>query len=212
VSAALRVIPIENGQFLENCYLLAEAGSTEAVIVDPGEEPDRFLEVAHREGLAIREIWLTHAHLDHIVGVATVKAATGAPILLHRADEPLYQNLPQQGLWFGLRLAPPPPVDRYLEPGELLAIGSTVFRVRPTPGHSAGSVCFVAPGLVIGGDVLFQGSIGRTDLPGGSHSRLLRSIREELLTLEDETVVHPGHGPPTTVGAERRSNPFLVEA
>lgn len=208
--APLRIVTIPNGQFQENCYLLAEAGSTDAVIVDPGEEPELFLATAEREGLQIREIWLTHAHLDHVVGVADIKAATGAPIFLHPADEPLYRNLPQQGLWFGLRLAAPPPIDRQLSHGGSLTLGSTVFQVRHTPGHSAGSVCFITDGIVIGGDVLFQGSIGRTDLPGGNFERLIQSIRDELLPLPDATVVYSGHGPATTVGAERRSNPFLV--
>ncbi|MDX2061262.1 MAG: MBL fold metallo-hydrolase [Gemmatimonadales bacterium] len=210
--APLRIVTIPNGQFQENCYLLAEAGSTDAVIVDPGEEPELFLATAEREGLQIREIWLTHAHLDHVVGVADIKAATGAPILLHPADEPLYRNLPQQGLWFGLRLSAPPPIDRQLSHGGSLTLGSTVFQVRHTPGHSAGSVCFITDGIVIGGDVLFQGSIGRTDLPGGNFDRLIQSIRDELLPLPDATVVYSGHGPATTVGAERRGNPFLVEA
>lgn len=208
--APLRIVTIPNGQFQENCYLLAEAGSTDAVIVDPGEEPELFLATAEREGLQIREIWLTHAHLDHVVGVADIKAATGAPIFLHPADEPLYRNLPQQGLWFGLRLSAPPPIDRQLSHGGSLTLGSTVFQVRHTPGHSAGSVCFITDGIVIGGDVLFQGSIGRTDLPGGNFERLIQSIRDELLPLPDATVVYSGHGPATTVGAERRSNPFLV--
>ena len=210
--APLRIVTIPNGQFQENCYLLAEAGSTDAVIVDPGEEPELFLATAEREGLQIREIWLTHAHLDHVVGVADIKAATGAPIFLHPADEPLYRNLPQQGLWFGLRLSAPPPVDRQLSHGGSLTLGSTVFQVRHTPGHSAGSVCFITDGIVFGGDVLFQGSIGRTDLPGGNFERLIQSIRDELLPLPDATVVYSGHGPATTVGAERRGNPFLVEA
>jgi len=210
--APLRIVTIPNGQFQENCYLLAEAGSTDAVIVDPGEEPELFLATAEREGLHIREIWLTHAHLDHVVGVADIKAATGAPIFLHPADEPLYRNLPQQGLWFGLRLSAPPPVDRQLSHGGSLTLGSTVFQVRHTPGHSAGSVCFITDGIVIGGDVLFQGSIGRTDLPGGNFERLIQSIRDELLPLPDATVVYSGHGAATTVGAERRGNPFLVEA
>lgn len=206
---ALRVIPILNGQFAENCYLVAEAGSSEAVIIDPGEEPELFLAKAGAEGLTIGEIWLTHGHIDHVSGVADIKAATGAPILLHPADRPLYDNLPQQAGWFGLRVGPPPPIDRQLSHGGALLLGSTSFAVRHTPGHSPGSVCFVGPGLVIGGDVLFQGSIGRTDLPGGDHARLLRSIREELLVLPDDTIVYPGHGPRTTIGAERRTNPFL---
>jgi glyoxylase-like metal-dependent hydrolase (beta-lactamase superfamily II) len=209
VKAGLRVIPILNGQFAENCYLLAEPGSAEAVIVDPGEEPDRFLATARREALAIREIWLTHAHIDHVTGVGAIQAATGAPIFLHPADRPLYDNLSQQAAMFGLRVDPAPPPDRALAHGGTVQLGATTFQVRHTPGHSPGSVCFVAPGLVIAGDVLFQGSIGRTDLPGGSFERLIQSITEELLVLDDETVVYPGHGPATTIGEERRTNPFL---
>jgi glyoxylase-like metal-dependent hydrolase (beta-lactamase superfamily II) len=208
----LRVIGIENGQFLENCYLVSEAGSTEAVIVDPGEEPDRFLEVARAERLEISQIWLTHGHIDHVSGVAAVKRATNAPIWLHQADRPLYDNLVQQGRWFGLELEAAPPPVHALEHGQTVSIGTTTFEVRHTPGHSPGSVCFVAPGLVLGGDVLFQGSIGRTDLPGGSFPQLIESIRDHLFVLPDETVVYPGHGPTTTVGRERRTNPFLVGA
>lgn len=209
MTAGLSVIPILNGQFMQNCYLLAEEGSTDAVIVDPGEAPVLFLETAERHGLTIREIWLTHGHIDHVSGVGAVKAATGAPIWMHPADLPLYRNLAQQASWFGLELDDPPPVDHELAHGQTLSLGTTSFAVRHTPGHSPGSVCFVAPGTVIGGDVLFQGSVGRVDLPGGDWEQLLGSIRDELFPLPDETVVHPGHGPRTTIGAEKRNNPFL---
>ncbi len=207
---AVRVIPILNGQFAENCYLLAEAGSREGVIVDPGEEPALFLEIAARHRITIREIWLTHGHIDHVSGVGAVKEATGAPVFLHPLDRPLYDGLPEQARWFGMTVGPPPPPDRDLAHGGTVTLGRTAFAVRHTPGHSPGSVCFVADGLVIGGDVLFQGSIGRTDLPGGSFERLIQSIRDELLVLPDDTVVYSGHGPATTVGAERRGNPFLA--
>lgn len=207
--AELRIVTIENGRFAENCYLLAPPGSSDAVIVDPGEEPERFLAAARQHELAIKAIWLTHGHLDHIMGVADIKAATGAPIYLHPGDRLLYDRLPDVAANFGIEWDAPPPVDRQWEHGGVAPLGSLQFAVRHTPGHSPGSVCFVAPGLVIGGDVLFQGSIGRTDLPGGNHARLIQSIREELLVLPDDTVVYPGHGPPTTIGVERRSNPFL---
>ncbi len=209
MSAGLRVIPILNGQFMQNCYLLAEEGSADAVIVDPGEAPALFLETAERHGLTIREIWLTHGHIDHVSGVGAVKAATGAPIWMHPADLPLYRNLAQQAGWFGLELDDPPPIDHELSHGQTLTLGNTSFDVRHTPGHSPGSVCFVTAGTVIGGDVLFQGSVGRVDLPGGDWEQLLSSIRDELFPLADETVVHPGHGPRTTIGAEKRNNPFL---
>ncbi|MGE0440994.1 MAG: MBL fold metallo-hydrolase [Gemmatimonadales bacterium] len=208
--SGLRIIRIENGAFLENCYLVHEAGAGDAVIVDPGEAADRFLAQAAHHGLTIREVWLTHAHIDHILGVGAVHQATGAPILLHPADEPLYQALPEQGALWGFAAAAPPPVTRYLAAGEELRLGDTTLTVRHTPGHSPGSVCFIAGNTVLGGDVLFQGSIGRTDLPGGDHAQLIASIERELLTLPDDVVVHPGHGPPTTIGAERRHNPFLT--
>ena len=205
----LRTISIPNGMFEENCYLLADEGSADAVIVDPGEEAPRFLERAAREGLVIREIWLTHGHLDHIAGVGAVKGATGAPVWLHPADRPVYDMLEEQARWFGLDFPPAPPPDHDLVHGGTMKLGSIEFAVRHTPGHSPGSVCFVAPGIVIGGDVLFQGSVGRTDLPGGNADQLLTSITTELLSLPDNTTVLPGHGPATTIGAERRTNPFL---
>ena len=207
----LTIVPILNGQFAENCYLVAATGSPTAVIVDPGEEPARFLTEASRRGLQIREIWLTHAHIDHISGVAAIKQATGAPVFLHPADRTWYDTLAQQAAFFGLRAEPAPPPDRSLAHGDQMDVGPVRFEVRHTPGHSAGSVCFIAPGIVLGGDVLFQGSIGRTDLPGGNHEQLLQSIRDELLVLPDDTVVYPGHGPPTTIGAERLTNPFLLD-
>ncbi len=208
----LEVVAIPNGQFAENCYLLWDPTEPATVIVDPGEEPERFLEAAAARDRVISAIWLTHAHLDHIQGVGAVHAATGAPIHLHPADRELYQNLPQQGLWFGQRLPAPPVPDHWLAHGQRLMLGRVEFEVRHAPGHSPGHVCFVGPGTVLAGDVLFEGSIGRSDLPGGDLRALMSSIRRELLTLSDDTVVHPGHGPATTIGRERRANPFLIEA
>lgn len=198
-----------NGVFEENCYLIFHPRHRDAVIVDPGEDAERFLAEAAARELRITAIWLTHAHIDHIQGVGAVKVATDAPIHLHPDDRALYDNLPQQGLWFGLRLPAPPRPDVGLRHGQHLEIGGTRFEVRHAPGHSAGHVVFVADGLVLGGDVLFAGSIGRSDLPGGDAEILLSSIGTQLLTLPDDTVVHPGHGPATSIGRERRSNPFL---
>jgi glyoxylase-like metal-dependent hydrolase (beta-lactamase superfamily II) len=180
------------------------------VLVDPGEEADRFLAEARQRGRRIGAIWITHAHVDHIVGVAAIHEATGAPIYLHPDDLPLYQRLPEQGLWLGARLPAPPAPDRWLQDRDRLRIGTVPVEVRHAPGHTPGHVCFVAPGWVLAGDVLFQGSIGRTDLPGGDSAALLASIRRELLVLPDDTIVYPGHGPPTTIGVERRTNPFLL--
>jgi glyoxylase-like metal-dependent hydrolase (beta-lactamase superfamily II) len=205
----LDVVTLPNGAFAENCYLVFDPSAAETVIVDPGEEAGRFLAEASRRGRAISSIWLTHAHIDHIQGVAAIKEATGAPILLHPADRPLYDRLPEQGLWLGLRLERPPAPDANLSHGQSLSIGGSRLEVRHAPGHTEGHVVFVADTFVLGGDVLFQGSIGRTDLPGGDHETLMSSIHRELLTLPDGLVVHPGHGPSTTIGAERRTNPFL---
>ena len=180
------------------------------MLVDPGEEVDRFLAAAAANRRRIAAIWLTHAHLDHILGVAELRAATGAPIHLHPADRPLYDELPQQGLWLGLRLSRPPAPDVELFHGQRLPVGAVELAVRHAPGHSQGHVCFVGPGIVLCGDVLFEGSIGRTDLPGGDYETLLASIRRELLSLPDDTIVYPGHGAATTIGRERRTNPFLV--
>jgi hydroxyacylglutathione hydrolase len=186
------------------------AESPETVLVDPGEEAERFLAEAARRGRRITAIWLTHAHLDHIAGVSAVHRATGAPIHLHPADRPLYDGLPEQGRWFGLELDPPPPADVMLHHGQRLGLGPTGFEVRHLPGHSPGHVCFIGSGMVLGGDVLFEGSIGRTDLPGGDLEALLGGIRRELLVLPDATIVYPGHGPITTIGRERAGNPFLA--
>lgn len=204
------VVTIPNGQFVQNCYLLADPSSGEAVIVDPGEEWERFLTEVDREGWRLTAIWLTHAHMDHILGVREIKEATGIPILLHPADRPLYERLPEQGLWVGWRIQPPPAADAELAHGQVLEVGVQRFEVRHTPGHSPGSVSFLGPGVVLTGDALFAGSIGRTDLPGGDYETLIESIRRELLTLDDATRVLSGHGPETTVGTERRTNPFLV--
>ena len=209
-TVSLEVVPITNGSFAENCYLVYDPAHPETILVDPGEEAERFLVEADRWNRRISAIWLTHAHVDHIQGVAEVRAATGAPIHLHPADRELYDGLPQQGLWLGLHLAKPPPPDHSLANREQLRIGAETFEVRHVPGHSPGHVCFVGEGMVLGGDVLFEGSIGRTDLPGGDYDTLIASIRRELLSLPDDTIVYPGHGEPTTIGRERTSNPFLI--
>ncbi|HTK42879.1 MAG TPA: MBL fold metallo-hydrolase [Gemmatimonadales bacterium] len=208
----LEVVPLPNGQFGENCWLLADARTGEAVMIDPGEEPQMFLAELNTRGWSLGGIWITHGHIDHILGVAAVKRATGAPIYLHPADRPLYDSLTQQGSWFGLKVDPLPPPDRDLEAGQRLDVGGLEFTVRHTPGHSPGSVSFVRQGTIFGGDVLFNGSIGRTDLPGGDAATLLKSIHRDFLSLPDSTIVRSGHGPETTIGVERLTNPFLTGA
>jgi glyoxylase-like metal-dependent hydrolase (beta-lactamase superfamily II) len=208
----VRVVQIPNGIFVENCYLVIDEASQECAIIDPGEAHGLFLHKIAEAGVRPVGIWLTHAHLDHVFGVPEVRAATGAPVWLHPADRPLYDAVPEQGAAFGMpapRLAPP---DHSLAHGDTLRVGALSFSVRHVPGHSPGHVAFVGHGAVFGGDTLFQGSIGRTDLPGGSFDTLIESIERELLVLPDSTIVYSGHGPTTTVGAERRANPFLTGA
>jgi hydroxyacylglutathione hydrolase len=206
------VVTIPNGQFSQNCYLVADLEAREAVMVDPGEESPRFLAELDRRGWSLRAIWLTHAHVDHIMGVGAVHNATGAPIYLHRLDRPLYDSLPDYGTWVGLQLDRPPAPHAELTAGQHLRIGNFRFEVRFTPGHSPGSVSFHGYGMIFGGDVLFNGSVGRTDLPGGDPATLMTTIQTEFLSLPDSTVVHSGHGLHTTIGVERLTNPFLTRA
>ena len=208
----LEVVALPNGQFAENCYLLADTGSGQAVIIDPGEEFDLFLGELQRRAWQLQAIWLTHAHVDHIMGVGAVHRATGAPIHLHPSDRALYDALPQYGAWVGVEVAPAPEPQVDLQAGQMLKVGRHQFEVRFTPGHSPGSVSFLRRGIIFGGDVLFNGSVGRTDLPGGDASTLMNSIQTEFLSLPDSTVVHSGHGPDTTIGVERLTNPFLTGA
>jgi glyoxylase-like metal-dependent hydrolase (beta-lactamase superfamily II) len=205
---APRIVTLANGAFAENCYLVADATTGDAAIVDPGEEADRFLARLGREGWTLRAIWLTHAHVDHVAGVAAVRAATGAPIWLHPADRRLYDRAADQARAFGLSFDAPPAPDHAFAAGEAVAVGGLRFDVLHTPGHSPGGVCLAGHGVVFVGDLLFAGSVGRTDLPGGDADTLLASIRNTLYALPDETVVYAGHGPATTLGAEKRSNPF----
>jgi hydroxyacylglutathione hydrolase len=208
----LEVVSLPNGQFAENCYLVADEITGEAVMIDPGQEPATFLAALQKRGWTLSSIWLTHAHVDHIMGVAAVQRATGAPIYLHPLDRPLYDALPQFGAWVGMQLEVPPAPQFELAAGQMLRVGGLEFSVRFTPGHSPGSVSFLGEGRIFGGDVLFNGSVGRTDLPGGDTGTLMGSIQSEFLSLPDSTIVHSGHGPDSTIGVERLTNPFLTGA
>jgi glyoxylase-like metal-dependent hydrolase (beta-lactamase superfamily II) len=205
------VICLTNGVFAQNCYIVADRAAGEAVLVDPGEEADLFLARVATERLRLTAVWLTHAHLDHVLGVGTVKRRTGVPVWLHAADRPLYDHVPQQvKALLGSEFEPLPPPDRLIVPGDPLVVGACAFEPRHVPGHSPGSVALIGEGVALVGDVLFAGSVGRTDLPGGDGPSLIASITGQLLTLPDETVVSPGHGPETTIGADRSANPFLT--
>ena len=204
--------------FFKNGFVVGCGTTREAALIDPGDEVEDLLAVAERQALSIRYILLTHAHVDHVTGVAAAKRALGVPIYLHSADLFLYERAVESGRMFGLRVEPPPPVDRFYEPGQVIAFGSCQARPHHTPGHCPGGVCLQigeggAPGMdLFVGDTLFAGSIGRTDLPGGDYETLIGSIRTVLFAFGDEAVVHPGHGPDTTIGHERRTNPFLNRA
>ncbi len=208
----MKVVTIPNGQFVENCYVVIDEAAGECAVIDPGEAAGLILHKLQATGARATAIWLTHGHLDHVLGVPRLKEETGAPVWLHPADRPLYDRVREQAQWFGLDADPLPPPDREYTGGDAVRVGAIELTVRHTPGHSPGSVCLVGSGVVFGGDVLFAGSIGRSDLPGGDHDTLIQSIERELLVLPDETIVYSGHGPETTVGHERRTNPFLTGA
>lgn len=209
----MKVVMIPNGSFVENCYLVIDETTRQCAIVDPGEEAGLILHKVEQAAAQPVAIWLTHAHIDHVLGVPRIREATMAPIFLHPADRLLYDHVPEQAAAFGLgSVSALPAPDREFTHGDRVAVGGLTFEVRHTPGHSPGSVVIVGQGAVFGGDVLFQGSIGRSDLPGGDSETLMRSIERELLVLPDSTIVYSGHGPETTIGAERRTNPFLTGA
>lgn len=199
--------------FYKNGFVIGCEDTGEGLIVDPGDEVDALLDAASRRKLSIRQILLTHAHLDHVTGVGRAKRALGVPVRLHRADNFLYESVVQQGRMFGFEVEPQPPIDRFYEPDETVRFGRYEVRVLHTPGHCPGGVCLAVatqPATLLVGDTLFAGSIGRTDLPGGDMETLLRSIREVLFAFPDDSVVWSGHGPATTIGHERGTNPFLT--
>jgi len=201
--------------FYKNGYVLGCEDTREGVLIDPGDEVDGLLEAAAAHQLRVRFILLTHAHLDHITGVARAKAVLRAPVVLHAADLFLYEGIVQQGQAFGFEVEPQPPVDLFYSRETLVSFGRYTVNALSTPGHCPGGVCLVvtregeAGRTLFVGDTLFAGSIGRTDLPGGDLATLMRSIRDVLLSFPDETPVYAGHGEPTTIGRERRGNPFL---
>jgi glyoxylase-like metal-dependent hydrolase (beta-lactamase superfamily II) len=201
--------------FMKNGFVIGCEETREGVVIDPGDDVDLLLEAVDQHGLAIRYVLLTHAHLDHITGVRRAKEVLGAPVVLHRDDNVLYEAVVQQGQMFGLEIEAQPPVDRFYDGPGPWTFGRYAAWVYHTPGHCPGGVCLAvgrtdraARDLFVG-DTLFAGGIGRTDLPGGSLPTLLRSIREVLFSFPDETVVYSGHGEPTTIGREKRTNPFL---
>jgi len=204
------------GPFFKNGFVVGCEDTHDAVLIDPGDEVASLLEAAERRRLAVRHILLTHAHVDHVTGVAAAKRALGVPVHLHHDDLFLYERAVETGRMFGLQVEPQPPIDEFYAPGRSIPFGSYEVRWHHTPGHCPGGVCLEVvrdsePGKhLFVGDTLFAGSIGRTDLPGGDYRVLLASIRNVLFAFSDDAIVHPGHGPDTTIGQERRTNPFLV--
>ena len=211
----MTVKPFVVSPFAENCYVCHDAG--DAVLIDPGTateaEKQTVLDYITRNGLTVRHLLLTHAHIDHILGCAFFARQFGMTWKLHVADLPLLDGAELQARMFGVELERPPTPDASLEEGEQIQFGNATWQILHTPGHSPGSVSFydAANGFVVSGDALFRGSIGRTDLWQGSMPTLLNAIQSELMTLPDDTVVYSGHGPSTTVGYERRTNPFLAD-
>jgi hydroxyacylglutathione hydrolase len=203
------------GPFFKNGFVVGCEETHGAVLIDPGDEVQSLLDYAQRNGLEIRHILLTHAHVDHVTGVAAAKRALNVPVYLHRDDLFLYERAVESGAMFGLRVEPQPPIDVFYAPDQVISFGAYEVRAFHTPGHCPGGVCLqigkkgeTGKDLFVG-DTLFAGSIGRTDLPGGDYEVLMASIRKVLFSFGDEVQVHPGHGPSTTIGEERRTNPFL---
>lgn len=204
------VIPV--GMLQCNCYILGDETTREAVVIDPGDDIERVQQVLSHHGLKPKHLVATHAHIDHVGGLEKLARASGAAVLMHEADLPLYQSLAVQAAWLGMRPPKTIEIDQFLREGDDLRWGDRALQVLHTPGHSPGSLSLYLPGSehrLFSGDTLFQASIGRTDLWGGSYEEILRSIESKLLSLDDLTPVFPGHGPATSIGDERRSNPFL---
>jgi len=206
------------GPFFKNGYVAACENTRKAVFIDPGDEVEQLLDFIRAEKLDVSHILLTHAHVDHVSGVAEAKRALGVPIHLHKDDLSLYQNAVRTGMMFGLTVEEPPPVDVFYDGEGPIAFGDYRVRVVHTPGHCPGGVCLAvsksgdaSPPHLFVGDTLFAGSIGRTDLPGGDYETLLRAITETLFAFPDESIVYSGHGPETTIGREKKTNPFVLE-
>lgn len=197
------------GPFQENSYLLSDDVSGRGVLVDPGDEPDRITALVESATVSIDAIWLTHAHIDHVGAIAPLKRRWDVPVLLHADDLVLFRRAAQQAAFYGLSIEQPRDPDKFLVDGDTLSLGDSTFSVRHMPGHSPGHVIFVGEEVILGGDLLFAGSIGRTDLPFSSPDAMEASLAR-VAALDPELIVYPGHGPPTSIGAELATNPYLA--
>lgn len=194
-----------------NCYIFGDDATREVFVIDPGDEAERILAELRRLDARPVAIVNTHGHFDHVMAVDEVRRATHVPFWIHEGERPVLESGPSRAkVLFGIDLPPSPVPDRWIAEGDVLPVGGLRLTVRHTPGHSPGGVCLVGDGLVFTGDTLFAGSVGRTDLPGANQDALFASIARVLLPLPDETVCYPGHGPETTIGEEKRGNPFIV--
>ena len=197
-----------------NCSVIGDEKTREAMVIDPGDDVEQVLELVRKHNLQVKQIVVTHAHIDHVGGAMKLRQATGAPILLNQNDYALLKMLDVQAAWIGMPTPGKVEIDHSIGQGDSVKAGSLSADVLHTPGHTEGSIClyFAPEKKLIAGDTLFAGSIGRTDLPGGSYKKIMNSLHERVLALPDETVVVPGHGPVTTIAEERESNPFLVKS
>ena len=206
-----KILPV--GPLQCNCSIVGDEQTREAMVIDPGDQVEDILHILREAKLQLKQIVITHAHIDHVGGAMKLKAATGAPILMNQSDYALLKMLDMQAAWVGMQSPGNVQIDEGIGDGRVLQIGGIAGNVIHTPGHTEGSVCLYFPQQkkLIAGDTLFAGSIGRTDLPGGSMEKILRSLHTRVLALPDDTQVTPGHGPQTTIGVERETNPFLQE-
>jgi len=205
----LLVHQLSVGPLQVNCFVVACQRTREAMVIDPGEDGPRILQLAESNGYQVKKIVNTHGHFDHIGANQPVKEATGAVLMMHEADLPLLQNARNHAQAYGLTVSPSPDPDKFLNEGDIFSVGEQSFSIFHVPGHSPGSICLLSDGHLFVGDVLFAGSVGRTDLPGGDFDALIEGVREKLFRLPAETIVHPGHGPDTTIGREKQTNPFV---
>ena len=204
-----RVYVMEVGPLAVNAYLVEHTTSRKALVIDPGDDGKQILAEIAGLGLTVEKILLTHGHFDHVGAVGLLREKTGAPVHLHPADVDRMTGARRQGMLFGLSVPDPPPPDVLVEEGDVVSFGGQEFLVAHTPGHTPGCVSYIGGKMAFVGDLIFAGSIGRTDLPGGNHEQLIDSVRKKIFPLSDDTVLFPGHGPATTVGEEKRSNPFF---